>query len=156
MSANRLEIERREMSSMSPRTDVDAGQNVPGNRESAARAFAGWMLVATGGLVLANTAISSAGPEVTGSDWSFALLAATIAYVAARGLWTGSRWAWWVSLAYGGVGLFFVLPVTAAIVFGSSREPVGTGWDTLLFPVITAVMLALVAALWIARPTRSV
>jgi hypothetical protein len=113
------------------------------------------MIVASGGLVLANTAISSAGPEVTGSDWSFALLAAVIAYLTARGLWSSARWAWWVGLGYGAVGLFFTLPVTAAVVFGASREPVGTGWDLLLFPAITAVMLALVAALWIARPRRA-
>lgn len=155
MSAGNLGRERLGTSPMSRGTPTGPGQDVPGGRQNVARVFAGWMIAAAGGLVLANTAISSAGPEVTGSDWSFALLAGVIAYLTARGLWSSARWAWWVGLGYGAVGLFFALPVTAAVVFGDSREPVGTGWDALLFPTITAVMLALLGALWIARPRRA-
>ena len=155
MSTGNLGRERVGTSPMSQGTPTGPGQDVPGGRQNVARVFAGWMIAAAGGLVLANTAISSAGPEVTGSDWSFALLAAVIAYLTARGLWSSARWAWWVGLGYGAVGLFFALPVTAAVVLGDSREPVGTGWDVLLFPAITAILLALLSALWIARPRRA-
>jgi hypothetical protein len=130
------------------------GQDVPSGPEDAARVFAGWMILAVGGLVLAITATSSAGPEVTGSDWSFTLLAALASVVAARGLWTDARWAWWAALAFSVVALFFVLPVTAALLFGPPGEPVGTGWDVVFFPLITAVMVASLAALWVARPTH--
>jgi hypothetical protein len=114
-------------------------------------ALAGWLLIVFGGLVLANTAVSSGGVGVTGSDWSFALLVALSSALIARSLWGGARWAWWAAATYGMVGLFFVLPVTLTILLGSSSEPVGTGWDVLLFPSITAVMVVLLAALWLVR-----
>jgi hypothetical protein len=112
------------------------------------------MVLAVGTLVLVNTGVSSASPAATGADWSFALTAAVISLITARGLWLGARWAWWVAASYGLAGLLFVLPVAAAIVFGASREPVGTGWDVLLFPLTTALTLALLVALWIGRPQR--
>jgi hypothetical protein len=155
MRAGNLRTERLGTSPMSRGAPAGSGQEVPSGRANVARVIAGWMIVATGGLVLANTAISSAGPAVTGSDWSFALLAAVIAYLVARGLWSGARWAWWVGLVYAAVGLFFALPVAVALVFGASAEPVGTGWDLLLFPATTVLLLALLGALWMARPRRS-
>ena len=130
------------------------GQNVP-TRVEYARALSGWLILSVGGLVLVNTATSSASPDVTGSDWSFALLAALISVVTGRGLWLAARWAWWTALIYGATGLFFLLPVTAAVVFGPTREPAGTGWDVLLFPLATAAMIALLAALAITRPRHS-
>jgi hypothetical protein len=143
-----------EASSMSRPTYPDEGQNVPSSREDVARLFAGWMILVEGGLVLAHTAVSSVGSGVTGSDWSFALLVALTSVLTARGLWLGARWAWWVSVAFGATGLFFLLPVTAAVLFGASAEPIGTGWDILVFPLMTAVMLALVVAAWMAREGR--
>ena len=77
MHASHRGTEQLWQSSPSRRTGPTLGQDVPSGREIFARAFAGWMLLALGWLVLANTAIASAGPEVTGSDWSFALLAAS-------------------------------------------------------------------------------
>jgi len=117
--------------------------------------LSGWLILSVGGLVLANTATSSASPDVTGSDWSFALLTALISLVTARGLWLAARWAWWTALVYGTAGLFFLLPVTAAVLFGPTPEPAGTGGDSLLFPVATAVMLVLLVALWMTRPRHS-
>jgi len=141
------------VSRMSHATAPRAGRNVPHDLPTDARMFAGWLLVAVGGMVLANTGISSAAPGVTGADWSFALLVVVASVVIARSLWAGARWAWWTSAAYGAVGLFAVLPLTGAIAFGPSTEPVGTGWDVVLFPLITAIMVALLAALWISRPS---
>jgi hypothetical protein len=155
MRANHRGTEPLWQSSTSRRTGPTLGQDVPSGREIFARALAGWMLLALGWLVLANTAIASAGPEVTGSDWSFALLAALTATVTARGVWLGARWAWWLAAAYGAAGLFFVLPVTAAVLFGPSRDPVGTGWDIVLFPLITGVTFALLAALWMSPPGKA-
>jgi hypothetical protein len=40
-----------------------------------------------------------------------------------------------------------LLPITTALLFGPPGEPVGTGWDIVLFPLITAVTIALLAAL---------
>jgi hypothetical protein len=154
MSASHLEVERHGMSSMSPRTESDAGQDVPTRGADTARILAGWMIVVTGGLVLANTAISSAGPEVTGSDWMFALLAAVVSIVAARSLWRGVRGAWWTAAAYDAVALFFVLPVMIGMLLGASRELVGAGWDMVFFPTVTAALLVLSAALWIAWPEQ--
>jgi hypothetical protein len=154
MSASNLGMERPGTSSMSRRMPADAGQDVPSSGANAPAVFAGWMLLAVGGLMLANTAFASVGPGVTGSDWSFTLLAAVASVVTARGLWVGARWAWWTAVAYAVAGLFFVLPVVIALLFGSWGEPVGTGWDVLFFPLITAVMIASLVALWIARPRR--
>ncbi|MGE0161447.1 MAG: hypothetical protein AB7T31_18870 [Gemmatimonadales bacterium] len=130
-----------------------AGQDVPSEGD-VGRIFAGWMLLMIGGLVLVNTGLSSAAPGVTGADWSFALLAAMTSILTARTLWVGDRWAWWVAAAYGVVGTFFVLPITIALVFGSPREPIGTGLDALLFPSLTAVLLALLVSLSACRPPR--
>jgi hypothetical protein len=152
MIASNRDVKGPEASFVSRSESPDAGQNVPPTRSDIAHAVAGWMMLAGGGLVLVNTAVSSASPAVTGADWSFALTAAVVSLVTARGLWGGARWAWWVAVSCGLVGLFFVLPVIAAMVFGPIREPLGTGWDLLLFPSITALMLALLAALWIGRP----
>jgi hypothetical protein len=116
--------------------------------------LSGWLTLCVGVPVLANTATSSASPDVTGSDWSFALLTALISLVTARGLWLAARWAWWTALCYGAVGLFFLLPVTGAVVFGPTTEAAGTGWDAVLFPVATAAMITLMAALWMTRPSR--
>lgn len=110
--------------------------------------LASWLLVAFAGLVLANTGVSAVRGDATGADWSFALLLVVVAAVTARSLWLGSGWAWWVSIALAFVGLFFVLPVTGTILLGGSLEPVGTGWDIVFFPLTTAVLVALLAALW--------
>jgi hypothetical protein len=154
MFASNRAVKRREASFVSRPASLEAGQNVPVTRSDVAHAFAGWMMLAIGALVLANTGVSSASPAVTGADWSFALTAAVISLVTARGLWDGARWAWWIAVPYGLAGLFFVLPVTASIAFGAAHEPVGTGWDVLLFPLITALMVALLVALWMGRPQR--
>jgi hypothetical protein len=156
-------------STMSRRIGPGTGQHVPADDaerptrfepggpimvtmpKSVPEALAGWLLIVFGGLVLAHTAVSSGGAGITGSDWSFALLVALSSFLIARSLWLEARWAWWASLGYGVVGLFFVLPVTLTILFGASTEPVGTGWDPLLFPLITAVMVTLLAALWLVR-----
>ena len=113
--------------------------------------LASWLLVAFGGLVLANTGVSAVRADATGADWSFALLLVLVAAVTARRLWLQIGWAWWVALALACVGLFFVLPVTGAILLGGSTEPVGTGWDIVFFPLTTTVLVALLAALWLLR-----
>jgi len=141
-------------SSMSREVAPDVRQDVSGGLENTARLLAGWLMLVVGGLLLANTGLASVGAEVNGSDWAFALLAAVASIVAARSLWRGARGAWWVAAAYDAVGLFFVLPVMVAILFGASREPVGTGWDVVFFPAVTVALLAVSAALWIARPQR--
>lgn len=110
--------------------------------------MAGWLLIVFAGLVLANTGVSALRAAATGADWSFALLLVVVAAVAARSLWVGMRWAWWVALGLAAVGLFFVLPVTGTILFGGSTEPVGTGWDIVFFPLTTIVLATLVASLW--------
>ena len=117
--------------------------------------MAAWLLVAFAGLILANTGVSAVRAEATGADWSFAVLLVVVAAVAARSLWVGFRWAWWLALGLAAVGLFFVLPVTGTILLGGSIEPVGTGWDIVFFPLTTTVLVALVAALWLLRkPAR--
>jgi hypothetical protein len=126
------------------------GQDVPVRPQDFAAALAGWLLIGIGGLVLANTAVTSGAPGVTGVDWGFALLAALVSVIAARNLWKGARWAWWLAVAYAVTALLFVVPVAAAVLFGGA-EPVGTGWDVVLFPSLTALMLACLAALWVAR-----
>jgi energy-coupling factor transporter transmembrane protein EcfT len=112
---------------------------------------AGWLLVVFAVLVLANTAVSASRSGATGADWSFAVLLVVVAGAAARSLWLGVRWAWWTSFALAFVGLFFVLPVTGTILLGTSMEPVGTGWDVVFFPLTTAVLVALLVALWLRR-----
>jgi hypothetical protein len=151
--ANERGNERSGASSMSRGADPERGHNVPSDPEYG-RALSGWLILSVGALILANTATSSVSPDVTGSDWSFALLTALISVVTARGLWLAARWAWWTALGYGVVGLFFLMPVTAAVVFGPTTEPAGTGWDAVLFPVATVAMVALLAALWTTRPFR--
>jgi Na+-driven multidrug efflux pump len=66
----------------------------------------------------------------------------------ARGLWRGTYWAWWSSLALAAAGLFFVLPLAGTILLGGPTEPVGTGWDVVFFPLTAAVLVALLIALW--------
>lgn len=117
--------------------------------------MAAWLLIVFAGLVLANTGVSALRADATGADWSFAVLLVVVAAVAARSLWVGVRWAWWLALGLAAVGLFFVLPITGTILFGGSTEPVGTGWDIMFFPLTTTVLAALVAALWLRRtPAR--
>ncbi|MEQ1854980.1 MAG: hypothetical protein ABL963_00840 [Longimicrobiales bacterium] len=109
---------------------------------------ASWLLVTFAGLVLAFTGVSALRSAATGADWSFAVLVVVVAATTARRLWLGTRWAWWLALAIALAGLFFVLPVTGAILLGGSTEPVGTGWDIALFPLTAAVLCALLATLW--------
>jgi hypothetical protein len=142
-----------QQSSMSREVAPDSGQDVP-RRENTARLLAGWLMLVVSGLLLANTVLASAGVGVSGSDWALALLAAVGSFVAARSLWTGARGGWWMAAAYDAIGIFFVLPVMIAILFGGSREPVGTGWDVIFFPAVAAALAASAAALWIARPKR--
>ena len=139
---------------MSREVTPDLGQDVSGGRENTARLLAGWLILVVGGLLWANTGLASVGAGPSGSDWALALLAAVASIVAARGLWRGAHGAWWMAAAYDAVGLFFVLPVMIAILFGASREPVGTGWDVVFFPAVTGALLAMSATLWIARPKR--
>lgn len=113
--------------------------------------MAGWLLITFAGLVLANTGVAALRTDATAADWSFAVLLVVVSAVAARSLWVGMRWAWWLALGLAAVGLFFVLPVTGTILFGGSIEPVGTGWDIVFFPLTTTVLVALVAALWLRR-----
>jgi hypothetical protein len=114
-----------------------------------------WLLIVFAGLVFANTGVSALRAGATGADWSFALLLVMVAAVAARNLWVGMRWAWWLALGLAATGLFFVLPVTGTILFGGSTEPVGTGWDIVFFPLTTTVLVALIVALWLRhRPAR--
>lgn len=112
---------------------------------------AGWLLIVFAALVLANTAVAALTSSATGADWSFTLLLVVVAGAAARSLWSGLRWAWWIALALAFVGLFFMLPVTGTILLGGSTEPVGTGWDIVFFPLSTVVLVALVSALWAQR-----
>ncbi len=113
--------------------------------------MAAWLLIVFAGLVLANTGVSTVRAVATGADWSFTLLLVVVVAVAARSLWIGMRWAWWLALGLAAAGLFFVLPVTVTILLGGSTEPVGTGWDIMFFPLTTAVLAALIAALWLLR-----
>jgi hypothetical protein len=154
MSATHRGLGQLQKSSMSRDVSPDLGQDVPGRAEDTARLLAGWMLLVVGGLLLVNTSLASVGAGVSGSDWALVLLAVTASVIAARSLWRSAPGAWWMAAAYDAVGLFFVLPVMVAILFGASREPVGTGWDVVFFPAVTAALLAVSAALWIARPKR--
>jgi hypothetical protein len=116
-----------------------------------ATGVAGWLLIAWGGLVVANTAVSALTSGATGADWSFALLLVLVAAASARSLRHGLRWAWRTSLALALVGLFFLLPVTGTILLGGPTEPVGTGWDIVFFPLSTGVLASLLVALWLRR-----
>ncbi len=114
--------------------------------------MAAWLLIVFAGLVLANTGVSTVRAVATGADWSFTVLLVVVVAVAARSLWIGMRWAWWLALGLAAAGLFFVLPVTVTILLGGSTEPVGTGWDIAFFPLTTIVLAGLVSALWLRRP----
>jgi hypothetical protein len=162
-------------SHLAPGTGPGTGRNVPGgvsegtttaqpaprrvNMSTAGgrspTGVAGWLLIAFAGLVLANTAVLSLTAGATGTDWSFAVLLAMVAGASAHSLWQGARWARWIALALAFVGLFFILPVTGTILLGGPTDPVGTGWDVVFFPLSTAVLLALLAALWAARRSSS-
>jgi hypothetical protein len=127
--------------------------------QSRARRLASGLLLIFWGLLAMNTWIAAVQVGITGSDISFVLLvlAATIAIVI--GLIRRSPWAWWGALALAAMALFFVLPVTGTLLLGGPREPVGTGWDVVFFPVTTGILIALLVLLWRlradARPARS-
>lgn len=112
------------------------------------RRWAGGLILVFWGLLAANTWIAAARVGITGSDVSFVLLVLATAIAIMIGLIRRSPWAWWGALALAGVGLFFVLPVTGTLLLGGPRDPVGTGWDVIFFPVTTGVLVALMGVLW--------
>ena len=120
------------------------------DRISALRASA-WLVFMFGVLVAANAALAVALARATSGEVAFALGVFVMASVVATSLRRSARWAWWASLAFAVVGLFFVLPVTGSVLLGSTLEPVGTGWDVVFFPLTAAVLSALLVALWTLR-----
>jgi len=115
------------------------------------RAAAAASLTATFGiLVAANTAVAAPGGRPSAAEGAFALLLVMLTAWCARGISRNQPWARLVVLGLVAVGLFFVLPITGALLLGSDPEPVGTGWDVVFFPLTTAVLLAL---LWTLRPS---
>ena len=112
------------------------------------RRWAGGLILVFWGLLAANTWIAAVRGGITGSDVSFVLLVLAAAISIVIGLIRRSPWAWWGALALAAVGLFFVLPVTGTLLLGGPRDPVGTGWDVVFFPVTTAVLVGLLVVLW--------
>lgn len=110
-----------------------------------------WLALALGTLAAASGALAAARDGPRTSELWFGIGVLVGAALVARGLSRGARWAWWLAFAGTLVGLFFVLPITGAVLFGGSLEPVGTGWDLVLFPLGAALLVALLLALW-ARP----
>ncbi len=76
---------------------------------------------------------------------SVAVLALLVAPI--LGLRRNAPWGRWAGLVVAVVGLFFLLPVTGTILFGSVLEPVGSGWDAVFFPATTGALVALLAML---------
>jgi hypothetical protein len=107
------------------------------------------------GLLAANTWVAAGRVGVTGADVSFVALVLAAAITIVIGLIRRSPWAWWGALALAAVGLFFVLPVAGTILLGGPSDPVGTGWDVVFFPLTTAVLVALLGALWRLRKLAS-
>jgi len=112
--------------------------------------LASWLVVAFGALFALHSVIGR-GQAVTGSGLSFAAVVLLTTSLCGYGLRRRSLWAWWASLLLAGLGLFFVLPVVGAILLGTTTEPVGTGWDVIFFPLTTAILIALLALLVMAR-----
>jgi hypothetical protein len=113
-----------------------------------ARRWAGGLVLVSWGLLATNTWVAAVQIGITGSDLSFVLLVLAAALAIVIGFIRRSPWAWWGALALAGVGLFFVLPVTAALLLGGARPPVGTGWDVVFFPATTGVLVGLLVVLW--------
>lgn len=112
------------------------------------RRWASGLILVFWGLLAANTWIAAVRVGITGADVSFVLLVLAAALAIVIGLVRRSPWAWWGALVLAGVGLFFVLPVTGTLLLGGPRDPVGTGWDVVFFPVTTAVLTGLLVVLW--------
>ena len=112
------------------------------------RRWAGGLVLVFWGLLAANTWVAATRVGITGSDVSFVLLVLAAALAIVIGLIRRSPWAWWGALALSAVGLFFVLPVTGTLLLGGPRDPVGTGWDIVFFPVTTGVLIGLLGVLW--------
>ena len=87
------------------------------------------------------------GLGATGTDLAFSLLLLVAVGISGRGLRKLERWAWFSTCALSVGGLFFVAPVTGTILLGGGTAPVGTGWDVVFFPLITVVLLAVIALL---------
>lgn len=100
------------------------------------------------GLLAMNTWIAAVQVGLTGSDVSFVLLVLAASIAIVIGLVRHSPWAWWGALVLTAAALFFVLPVTGTLLLGGPRDPVGTGWDVVFFPVTTGVLIALLVLLW--------
>jgi peptidoglycan/LPS O-acetylase OafA/YrhL len=113
-----------------------------------------WLVLALGLVVAANTGLSALRSSARASELGLGIALFAGAALVARGLRRGARWAWWLSLLAAVVGLFFVLPVVGAVLFGGPLEPVGTGWDVILFPLSAAILVALLVVLW-ARPNAA-
>jgi hypothetical protein len=88
---------------------------------------------------------------LTGSDLSFVVVVLLTTSLCGYGLRRRALWAWWASFLQAGLGLFFVLPVVGTILLGGTTEPVGTGWDIVFFPLSTAILVALLVLLVMAR-----
>jgi len=110
--------------------------------------LAGGLVFGFWGLLATNTWVAASPVGVTGSDVSFVLLVLAAAIAMVLGLIRRSSWAWWATLALAAFGLLFVLPITGTILLGGPSDPVGTGWDVVFFPLTTAVLIALVVALF--------
>jgi hypothetical protein len=83
----------------------------------------------------------------TAADLGFTVLLLVATAVCGHGMRRYARWAWFGALALAIGGLFFVAPIAGTILLGGGTDPIGTGWDAVFFPLVTLILVALIAAL---------
>ena len=111
-------------------------------------AWASRLIVAFGALVLVHWLVASYNLRVaTAADFSFTVLLLVATSVCGYGMRRRARWAWFGTLALAIGGLFFVAPIAGTILLGGGAEPVGTGWDAFFFPVVAAILVAVILLL---------
>ena len=111
-------------------------------------AWASHLVVSFGVIMLVHFfVVSYTMAGVSAADFSFAVLLLVAAAVCGRGMRRRARWAWFGALALALGGLFFVAPIVMTILLGGGPDPVGTGWDVVFFPLVAAILVALLAML---------
>lgn len=103
------------------------------------------LVVGFGGAVMLHWFVASYNQiGATLVDLAFAVALMAFALACRRALLGGDRRAMPAVLFIAVAGLFFVAPVVGTMLLGGGTEPIGTGWDSVFFPVVALLSLGMV------------